>query len=122
MSRIFVIATLIGIVALATSVACGGGGSKSSAGDAAAATAEFWKEEQAGGLLPEGTDVLQVGVQSPVKLTAQSGEKARYCVVFKYLEQKQTQIQHGRVYLARLLGDVWSVEPVKPDGTCDGVT
>ena len=119
-SRCFLV-TLLAVLAFTAGMACGGS-SKSFAGDAAAATAEYWKQEQAGGLLPEGTDVLQAGVQSPAKLKAQSGEKARYCVVFKYLERGDTTKAHSRVYVARLLGDVWSVDMVKPDGNCDGVS
>jgi hypothetical protein len=112
----------LGVIALVAGIACGGSSGNASAGDASAAVAEYWKQEQAGGLLPEGTGVLQVGVQSPVKLKAESGEKGRYCVVFTYLEREQTQTQHARVYRARLIGDVWSVDVVKPEGDCDGVS
>ena len=112
---------ILGAWALFAGIACGGGRNVS-AGDAAAAVAEYWKQEQAGGLLPEGTHVLQSGASNPVKLKAQSGQKARYCVVFSYLEQKDTQAAHHRVYVAYLEGDVWSVDAVNPDGTCDGVS
>jgi hypothetical protein len=117
----YVAAAVLGAWALVAPVACGGSTSNASAGDAAAAVAEYWKQEQAGGLLPEGTQVLQSGATNPVKLKAQSGEKARYCIVFSYLEQKDTQAAHHRVYVAYLEGDVWTVDAVNPDGTCDGV-
>lgn len=108
--------------ALAGSAACGGGTSNASAGDATAAVASFWKQEQAGGVLPEGTAVLQSGAGETVKLKAQSGERARYCVVFSYLEQKDTNRAHHRVYVASLKGDAWSVDAVKPEGSCDGIS
>ena len=114
-------AAALGCLSIVAAAACGGGRT-SHAGAAAAAVAEYWKQEQAGGRLPEGTEVLQSGVQSPVKLKTQSGDKERYCVVFKYLEHAPPQTTHSRVYIARLQGDAWLIETQKPDGNCDGIS
>jgi len=96
-------------------------------GSAAQATAQFWLQEAAGGVLPEGTKVNELGTQGIATLEVtgdqkDQGTKARVCVEFKYTHLVPPFEAHVRVYIATLTDrDVWAVEAVNPDGSCEGI-
>ncbi len=95
-------------------------------GRAAMAVAQFWKQEAAGGRLPEGTEVAERGTLGIVTLELTSEAKdedarARVCVEYRYIRGMSPFDVHVRVYIATLHDDEWSVEVVNPDGTCEGV-
>jgi hypothetical protein len=117
------------VMAAAVAGACGGGTSaaKKYEGDAASATAQFFVQEANGGKLPEGTEVVSLGSQKIVTLDVSSDQKkasikVRYCLEYEYREKDQPTKSHKRVYIAQLVKDEWSVESVKPDGDCSGVS
>jgi len=118
------------IAALAVAAAACGGGSdaaKQYQGDAASATAQFFVQEATGGRLPEGTNVVSVGTSSIVSLPVSAEQKkasvkVRYCVAYQYQDKDQNYKSHTRVYITQLVKDEWSVESVKPDGDCNGVS
>jgi hypothetical protein len=120
----------VAIAALAVAAsACGGGSdaAKQYEGDAASATAQFFVQEATGGKLPEGTNVVSVGTTNIVSLPLSSDQKkasvkARYCVAYQYQDKDQNYKSHTRVYITQLVRDEWSVESVKPDGDCNGVS
>ena len=125
----WLIAGVLVLSAAMLAAACGGdsGGDKNE-GAATAAVAEFFVQERDGGRLPEGIDVTSLGVtaEDVQRLEVRSEDssrsvKARYCMRYRYQETANGFKDHWRVYVAELTGGVWSVNSVKPDGTCDGV-
>jgi hypothetical protein len=111
------------------SSACGGSSSasKDNEGAAASATATYFVQESNGGKLPEGTNVASVGAKNIVPLSVNSDQKKqsvklRYCVEYAYRENVTPFANHSRVYIASKLKSGWSIESVKNDGTCDGVS
>lgn len=120
-------AAMIAVCVIA--VACGGGGgsSKKDEGAAAVAVAQFFHQEAAGDRLPDGVNVIPGGADT-IKALAVSGDQkkesvsSRVCVtyIFTALDAKPPAV-HKRVYIASLIKGAWSVEFVKPDGTCDDV-
>jgi hypothetical protein len=122
-----VMLTVLG--ALFVVAACGGGGSasKDNEGAAASATAEFFVQEATGGRIPEGQNVASIGAKRVEPLSVNSDQKKqsvklRYCVEYTYRENVTPFTSHVRVYITQLMKDGWSVESVKPDGTCEGVS
>ena len=121
-AAVMLVATLFG------AAACGGGGdsSRKYEGPAASAAAQFFKQERAGGVLPQGAAVDSGGT-GPIKSLAVTGDEkkqsvvARVCVEYTYSTSKTPFTAHRRVYIATLNKDGWAVEPVKPEGTCDDV-
>jgi hypothetical protein len=116
------------LVASMAPFACGGGKdvAKENTGAAGSAVGQYFIQEAAGGKLPEGTNVQDVGTNQIVVLSLTDDDKkqsvkARYCVAYSYSDMNKPITNHTRVYVAKLLKDGWSVEAVKPDGTCDGV-
>lgn len=115
------------VVALA--VACGGDASPDEQkGAATAAVAAFFRQENDGGLLPEGVgQVTSGGIRAEdahrLDITPDQEDakiKARYCVEYAY--NAVGGVQKRRVYLAQLVNSNWRVETVSPDGTCEGVS
>jgi hypothetical protein len=122
-------AMLAGLVMLGTFalfVACDDDAKPSAAGEAALATAQFWRQEAAAGVLPEGTLVEQRGTgrvdELEVTSDAPDDAEARFCVEFNYIRAMTPFDSHSRVYVATQIGSAWAVEMVKPDGTCEGVS
>ncbi|HEY8172371.1 MAG TPA: hypothetical protein VIH21_04725 [Dehalococcoidia bacterium] len=118
---------LIGLAVLAA--ACGGSDSTDKyQGAASAAVAQFFNEENAGALLPEGigpvtSTGIAVGNIHRLEVDGQQKKddvKARYCIEYPY--QRPPTEPKRRVYLAQLVGDAWDVEAVNPDGSCEGVS
>lgn len=119
----------IGVTCAIAVSACGGSGnaSKDNEGAAASATATFFVQEATGGKLPEGTNIASVGTKDIVGLSVTSDQKKqsvklRYCVEYAYRENVTPFASHNRVYIASKLKDGWSIQSVKDDGTCDGVS
>lgn len=131
MKRAVTGATIILSIAwvLASAAACGGSdGGSSNEGAAAAAVAQYFIQERDGGRLPEGTDVRGVGIKANdvVELEARDEDEARgvserFCMVYLYQIPSDNFRQHGRVYVAELMGGAWAISSVNPDGTCEGV-
>ena len=128
MKRWTILAVAVCIVA-ATGAACGGGGGgDKNEGAATAAVAAYFVEERDGARIPEGTGVQGFGVQaSDIHRLNVRGEdssrsvKDRYCMEYHYQDPANGFKDHRRVYIAELIDGAWSVNAVKPDGTCDGV-
>ena len=122
--------TLIALAALlVVAPACGGGGdnAKKHEGEAAAAAAAYFVQEAEGARLPEGVEVRSVGASNIVTLEVNSSQKKesvkfRYCVEYQYQDRTENFAPHTRVYIAQLVKGEWSVESVKPDGNCSGVS
>lgn len=104
---------------LVAGVACGDS-DKNYQGEAAQAAARFFDQEAAAGVLPEGTLVRARGSKNVVELDAEDA-KARLCVEFEYIRAQTPFDRHYRVYVTTLDDGAWTVEPVNPDGTCEGV-
>ena len=112
------------------SAACGGGGNaaKDNEGAAGSATAAYFVQEAQGNKLPEGRRVTSVGAEGIQPLAVSSDQKKqsvtlRYCVLYSYREKVTPFASHTRVYITSLLNSgKWSVESVKDDGTCEGVS
>jgi hypothetical protein len=113
------------VVAIGVAAACGGDGRdpRRFEGLAGRAVAQFWLQEASAGRLPEGVAVEGRGTRGIVTLeTAGEDEKARVCVELFYIVAAPPFETHTRVYVATLReDDLWYVEPVNPDGTCEGV-
>ena len=128
-TRSALLLSVVYAIALAGAAACGGGNSsKDNEGAAASASASFFVQEAQGAKLPQGVNVTSVGAQKIVPLSVSSDQKKqsvslRYCVEYSYRERVSPFPSHSRVYIASLLkGGKWGVEPVKDDGTCEGVS
>ncbi len=131
MSTRVAVRLVVAVLALAvTSLVVGCGGEKDPRrfeGSAAQAVAQYWLQEAAGGRLPEGTKVTDLGTQGVLTLDLtqdqkDQGGKARVCVEFKYTHLIPPFDTHVRVYVATLTdADEWAVESVNPDGACEGV-
>jgi hypothetical protein len=111
---------LVFAVLAALAAGCGGGEDKSGAGQAGAAVATFWRQERDSGALPEGTGMLPQGGDPAKKLKPASGQKARYCVQFRYISQDVPHTPHTRVYVASFEKNDWSIKVVQSE-TCDDV-
>ena len=114
---------------LVITASCGGGNaSKDSEGAAGVATADYFVQEAQGNKLPEGVNVTSVGAKSITPLGVSSDQKKqsitlRYCVLYAYREKTAPFNTHNRVYItSRLKDGKWSIESVKDDGTCEGVS
>ncbi|MBI5288207.1 MAG: hypothetical protein HY873_04475 [Chloroflexi bacterium] len=124
-------AVLLSLTSIAIVLVAAGCGDEKSPrrfeGSAAQATAQYWLQEAAGGRLPEGTKVNELGTQGIATLEVteeqkDQGTKARVCVEFKYTHLVEPFDTHVRVYIATLTDrDEWAVEAVNPDGSCEGV-
>lgn len=123
------LAVVLAIVA-AAAVSCGGDDTAATQyeGQAGVAVTQYFRQENAGGVLPEGVGAAGVGgvTKDDLHLLGVSddwkddGVKARFCVEFDY--QKPPDAQKTRVYIAERFDEGWGVQAVKPDGTCEGVT
>ena len=102
---------------------CGGGDEDGTSleGEAALAVSQFWIQERDGGLLPDGPDAIERGAQQIVTLDTQD-QQARVCVQYVYTVAVEPFETKRRVYVATKNDDLWAVEVVNPNGTCDEVT
>ncbi len=120
-----VIATVLVLVTMLLAAACGGSGggdpSVKNEGAAAVAVAQYFRQEAAGAKLPEGVNVSPSGTGTIKPLDKQS-TSARVCVEYIYTALDTTPaVVRTRVYVASLVKGAWSIEAVKPDGTCADV-
>jgi hypothetical protein len=124
--------TIVLTVALAFVAACGGDdGDDDPArfeGAASAAVAAFFAQEADGGRIPEGVNLVRVGIPSDRMFALeineeqeQDGVTARYCMEYTYRSGEGNAPELKRVYLAQLIDGAWNVSVAKPSGTCEGV-
>lgn len=117
---------LIGLVCVAVAVAaygCGGGDDGDLSGEAALAVAQFWQQEAAAGVLPEGVSVTEGRTAPKGVIELDRGdESARFCVVFNYVRAAPPFDTLTRSYLAvHTENDTWRVTVANPAGDCEGV-